>query len=846
MSGLSSKEARKRLEKFGPNEIEEKEEPTWKKLAKHFWGPIPWMIEIAAVLSAILHKWDDFAIIILMLLINAGVDFWQERKADSAIKALKKRLEVKAKVLRDGKWIIVPARDLVPGDIVKVRLGDMIPADLKLIDGEYLLVDQSALTGESLPVTKHRGDLAYTGTVVKKGSMVGVVIATGYNTKFGKNAALIAKAEMHETGHLHKMIIRVTDYLILVTLVLAAIILIVALYRGEPILEFVRFALVLVVASIPVAMPAVLSVTMAIGAMNLARKEAIIKKLSAIQELASVDILCVDKTGTLTKNQLVVAEPVTYNKFSKKDVIHYALLASRLEDKDPLELAIYNSAEKYGVKDVYKKIKVLSFLPFDPKIKRSEAKIKIGQKVIDVVKGAPQVVIALAGLKGKERERVEKDVYSLASRGYRTIGVAIRSKGKWTLVGLIPLYDPPREDAKETISDLRSMGVQVKMVTGDNKAIAKEIARILGLGENILTPEEMTGENRQELIVLAKVLAREIYLKLKKKASEEEARIFAEEVAHEIVKEFEGMRLPKGIVKKHEEEIAELVERADGFAEVYPEHKYLIVSSLQKKAHIVAMTGDGVNDAPALKKADCGIAVDKATDAARMAADIILTAPGIRVISDAVVEARKIFKRMNTYVIYRIAETMRIMFFMTLAIVFLNTYPITPIMIVILALLNDIPILTIAYDNASPSRKSEKWNTHSILTMSTVLGLTGVISTFILYYIATAYLKLSSNVVSTLIFLKLAVAGHMTMYLSRHSKPFWARPWPSPIMFITVEATQILATLFAVYGILVTPIGWSLAILVWGYALIWFLILDGIKVFTYRILAKHGVEFVGD
>ncbi len=844
--GLSTKEAKRRLEKFGENKIEEKELPEWKKFLKHFWGPIPWMIEIAAILSAFLHKWEDFSVIMLMLIINVGVDYWQERKAGSAIKALKKRLEVKAKVLRDGKWVEIPASQLVPGDIVRVRIGDMIPADLKLIDGDYVLVDQSALTGESLPVTKHAGDLAYTGTIVKKGGMTGVVIATGFNTKFGKNAALVTKAEMQKVGHLQQMVVRITDYLIILTLVLAAIIMIVALYRGQNILEFTRFALVLVVASIPVALPAVLSVTMAIGAMDLARKNAIVKHLKAIQELASVDTLCVDKTGTLTKNQLVISNPITYGKFKPKDVVYYALLASRIEDKDPLELTIYKSAEKFGLKNVYKNVKLLSFVPFDPKIKRSEAKVKVGRKTIEVIKGAPQVIVGITNLKGKEKEKVENDIYNLATRGYRTIGVAVKLKDKWELVGLIPMYDPPREDAKETIDHLKNMGVTVKMVTGDNKAIAKEIAKILGIGENILTPKEMTGEDQEELILLAKILSKEIYKKLKKKTTDEDAEEFARKITQEIVKEFENLHIPKGTVKKHEAEIAELVEDADGFAEVYPEHKYLIVNSLQKKDHIVAMTGDGVNDAPALKKADCGIAVDKATDAARMAADIVLMAPGINVIADAVTEARQIFKRMNAYVIYRISETIRVMFFMTLAIVFLNTYPITAIMIVLLALLNDIPILTIAYDNAEPSGHAERWETHAIVIMSTVLGLTGVVSTFLLYYLAKVYFHLPEGVVSTLMFLKLAVAGHFTLYLARHSKPFWAKPWPSKTLLIASESTKVLATLFAVYGILVPAIGWTLSLIAWGYAFVWFLILDGVKVFTYRVMKRHNIAYVSD
>ncbi len=840
-NGLSQSEVKRRLQVYGYNEIKEKEVPTWLKLLKRFWGPIPWLIETAALLSAILGKWLDFSVIISLLLINAIIDFVQEFKAESAIKALKQKLQVNAKVLRDGKVVEVPIRELVPGDIVIVRLGDIVPADIKLFNGDYLLVDQSALTGESLPVTKKPNDVAFAGTIVKKGLMYGIVINTGSKTAFGKSAQLIKKAEVHETGHLHQMIIKITNYLIILTIFLVAAVLFVGMFRHENMLEFLRFGLVLVVASIPVALPAVLSVTMAIGALNLARKKAVVKHLSAIQELASVDILCVDKTGTLTKNQLKVYEPKAYGNFKKKDVILYGILASNMNERDPLEMAIYSAGKTVGItKSEINKYKQVYFLPFDPKIKRSEAVLVLGRKKIRVTKGAPQVIISMCHLAGTFKDKVERDVNDLASKGYRTLAVAVKKKD-WEFVGLIPMYDPPRDDAKKTIDDLRDLDVTVKMITGDNKAIAKEIARILGIGENIYTPDELTETDEEELMFLAKLLSKEIIKKLKRNISDDKAALIADEIVNDIVKEFESRKLPKGIVKKHKKEIEELIEYADGFAEVYPEDKFTIVDALQNRGHIVAMTGDGVNDAPALKKADCGIAVSGATDAARAASDIVLLNPGIRVIADAIIEARKIFKRMNTYVLYRISETIRVLFFLTLAIVAFNIYPITPLMLVILALLNDIPILMIAYDNASVSKIVEKWNVPNIISITTVLGLSGVVSTFLLYYIAVDVWRLPMNLVSTLVFLKLAVAGHMTLYLTRHTKAFWDKPLPSLKLFVTLELTQLVATIFAVYGIFVTPIGWKLALIVWGYAFLWFLILDRIKIWTFKLIEKHAL-----
>ena len=838
--GLSSEVALKRLKIYGANQIKEKETPAWKKFLKRFTNSISILIEVAAILSAILGKWVDFSVILSMLLINVTIDFLQEYRADSVINELKNKLKVTVKVIRDGKVMEIPVEKLVPGDIVVLRLGDIVPADIKLFGEGYILVDQSSLTGESLPVTKKQDDIVYAGTLIKKGVINGIVIRTGEKTKFGKNVQLIKKAEMHETGHLHKMIIKITDYLILLTIFLVILIFVVSLFRGGNIIEFIRFSLVLVVASIPVALPAVLSVTMVMGALNLAKLKSIVKHLSSIQELASVDVLCVDKTGTLTKNKLKVYSPKSYGKFSKKDVILYGVLASKLEEKDPLELAIYSAIKTVGItKSELSKYEQISFTPFDPKTKRSEAIIKSGKNKFKVLKGAPQVVISMCDLDVKTKQKIVADVNNFAKRGFRTLGVAIKKTNKWTFIGLIPLYDPPRDDAAKTIKEIEKMGVNVKMVTGDNKAIAVEIAKILGIGDKIYTIEELSYDNKKELMLLAKLLSEEIYKKLKKNVSDEKAELFADKIVEDIMKEFKYVKIPSGMVDKRKEEIIKAVESADGFAEVYPEDKFMIVSALQTSGHIVGMTGDGVNDAPALKKADCGIAVDKATNIARAASDIILLSPGIKVISNAIIEARKIFKRMNTYVIFRISETIRVLFFMTLAILVFNFYPITPLMLVILVLLNDIPILMIAYDNASVSKIVEKWNIPSIIVLTTTLGLSGVVSTFLLYYISITVMKLPWNVVSTLIFLKLAVAGHMTLYLARHTKAFWDHPFPSWRLFLTLEGTQLVATLFAVYGIFVTPIGWKLAGLVWGYAFVWFLILDRIKIVTYKMIERH-------
>lgn len=792
-TGLSTEEAKRRLKIVGPNEIPEKKVHPLIKFLSYFWGPIPWMIEAAAILSAIIHHWADFWIIITMLLVNGILGFWQEHKAENILEYLKQKLSQTARVLRDGEWKIIPARELVPGDIIRVRIGDIIPADIKLIEGDYLLVDESVLTGESLPVEKHVGDVAFSGSLVKRGEMTGVVIATGLHTFFGKTVQLVQRAKT--VSRYQKLIIRIGDFLILLTIFLAAIMVIIELHRGADILELIRFALVLVVAAIPAAMPAVLSITMAIGAYELAKRQAIVRKLVAIEEMAGVDVLCADKTGTLTKNQLTVADPVPVQpKYTPADVVLYAALASREEDKDPIDLAVLHALERFNLKDEIKKYKQIKFTPFDPVIKRTEAVIEAPDgKQFKVAKGAPQVILNLVGANEELRRKVMEIVDEHAKRGYRMIGVAKTMEGtldKWEYVGLIPLYDPPREDSAETIKFLQKMGVRVKMITGDHIAIARQIARMLGIGTRIYTIDELK--------------------------------------------------------KAHPSEAERMIEEADGFAQVFPEHKYMIVDALQKRGHIVAMTGDGVNDAPALKKADVGIAVANATDAARAAADIVMLAPGISVIKDALVEARKIFRRMYSYVVYRITETFRVLFFITLSIIAFNFYPVTAIQIILLALLNDLPILTIAYDNVRIGNKPEKWNIPLILALSSALGTVGVIESFLLLWIGIYLFHMNPAtqlaMIQTFIFLKLAVAGHLTIFVTRTHKPFYSI-MPGKWLLITAIATKLAATIVAIYGFgLIAPIPAWLAGVVWLYCILWFFVEDGTKLVIYKMAGEHPLH----
>ena len=848
LKGLSEKEVKERLEKFGYNEIKEKEESWIHRLFRRFWGPIPWMIEIAAVLSAAAKRWEDFIVIMIMLLVNAFVDFYQESKALNAIAVLKKKLARKATVLRDGKWQQIDAREIVPDDIIKVKIGDIVPADCELLGGsDFLQVDQSALTGESLPVDKKEGDTLYANAIIKQGEMIAKVTATALNTYFGKTVGLVAKAQKEERSHFQKMVIRVGDFLIAVTVVMIAIIIYFGLKRHEPVVDLLIFALVLTISAIPVAMPAVLTVTMALGARALAAKDAIVSRLAAIEEMAGMDILCSDKTGTLTQNKMSLSTPYVVKNYNENDLMLYAALASKEENNDPIEKPIFDFIDKNRLREKLSSYKMTKFLPFDPVRKRTEG-LYDGKVCQVFTKGAPQVILEQCDTQEFDKKEAYDKVIEYANKGFRTLGVAYRKceEESYHFVGLVPLFDPPREDSKDAISEAKAKGVKVKMVTGDNIAVAKYIAGILGIGDNIEDVRELKGESFDEYLFLAEVLSKAITKSLEPHASEEEIQKSVNDIVEKVKKELYSRPLPKGTIKKHESEIISLIEDADGFAQVFPEDKYFIVDELQKADHIVGMTGDGVNDAPALKKADCGIAVSGATDAARAAADIVLMSPGLTVIIDAIKQARMIFERMKSYTIFRIAETIRIIIFMTLAIVIYHFYPITAIMIIVLALLNDIPIMAIAYDNTKVREQPVRWDMREIFVLASWLGLAGVLSSFTLFWILISYMHLPLDFVQAAFFAKLVVAGHGTIYNTRIDDWFWKKPWPSWTLFNATFLSRVAGTIIAVYGFgLMTPIGWKWAAYMWAYALAWFVFNDVVKMIVLRYYRrKLGMDVI--
>ncbi len=818
-TGLTAAEARLRLARYGINGIVEKEDSQLGKLLRYFTGSIAYMIEAAAVISALLGRWSDFAIITALLLFNAIIGFWQDHKAANALAALKKGLAPQADVLRDGKWQIIAAELLVPGDIVRLHIGQIVPADLKLIGGTSASIDQSALTGESLPVAKKIGDTAYSGSIIKDGDMTGEVIATGGNTLFGRTAKLVASAGA--VSHGQRAVFEIGDFLVVIAIALALIMVGFDVYRDivapahwqwQDALSILQFVLILLVASIPVAMPAVFSITMALGALALAKQKAIVSKLSAIEEMAAVDVLCSDKTGTLTKNELTLDPPVLFAAKSADEAIDAAALATAEASPDALDAAVMRAVRDQAELEPFRQ---LAFVPFDPVHKRTEATVAQGAgPPFKVSKGMPEVIFELAKLDPAAMAKARATVDDLGARGYRTLAVARTAPGtdNWSLLAILPMSDPPRDDSKATIADVESKGIRVKMVTGDDTAVAREMARQLGMGDNIITAGDFFPPNFNPDAISASM--------------------------------------------------AEKIDGADGFARVYPEHKYAIVKALQSRGHLVAMTGDGVNDAPALKQADCGTAVSGATDAARSAAALILTTPGLTVIANAIDEARRIFARITSYTLYRIALTINIMVLVVMSTIVFGFKPLTAVMIVIMALLDDAPIMAIAYDNTEVARQPIRWRITRLLVIASAIAVFVAAETFGLLLIGMKVIVdpelqvrfglTTPDELRTLMFLQLAVGGHLLLYNTRTRNWFFQRPWPSVPLLAALLATELLAVLMAVNGWFVAPISWQAVGWLVVYLLAWLFIIDVVKQVIYGVvddssaLRRHYIAMVSD
>ncbi|KAK3003986.1 hypothetical protein RJ639_019239 [Escallonia herrerae] len=815
--GLSSEEGANRLQFFGPNKLEEKEESKILKFLGFMWNPLSWVMELAALMAIALANgdgrppdWQDFVGIIALLVINSTISFIEENNAGNAAAALMAGLAPKTKVLRDGRWSEQEAAILVPGDIITIKLGDIIPADARLLEGDPLKVDQSALTGESLPVTKNPSDSVFSGSTCKQGEIEAVVIATGVHTFFGKAAHLVDST--NQVGHFQKVLTAIGNFCIC-SILIGIIIEVIVMYpiQHRKYRDGIDNLLVLLIGGIPIAMPTVLSVTMAIGSHRLSQQGAITKRMTAIEEMAGMDVLCSDKTGTLTLNKLTVDRTlieVFSRGVEKEHVILLAARASRTENQDAIDAAIVGmladpKEARAGVREVH-------FLPFNPVDKRTAL------TYIDALgywhrasKGAPEQILSLCNCKEDIKKKAHAVIDKFAERGLRSLAVARqevpeKSKGSpgapWQFVGLLPLFDPPRHDSAETIKRALNLGVNVKMITGDQLAIAKETGRRLGMGTNMYPSSSLLGQGKDASIAA----------------------------------------LP----------VDELIEKADGFAGVFPEHKYEIVKRLQERKHICGMTGDGVNDAPALKKADIGIAVADATDAARGASDIVLTEPGLSVIISAVLTSRAIFQRMKNYTIYAVSITIRIVFgFMLIALIW--KFDFAPFMVLIIAILNDGTIMTISKDRVKPSPMPDSWKLREIFATGIVLGGYLALMTVVYFWVVrdTEFFSEKFGVrpirnnpreMMAALYLQVSIVSQALIFVTR------SRSWsfverPGLLLLSAFLVAQLVATLIAVYAnwgfAKIEGCGWGWAGVIWLYSLVTYIPLDFLKFAIHYILS---------
>ncbi|KNA22669.1 hypothetical protein SOVF_032250 [Spinacia oleracea] len=833
--GLTSDAAEERLTIFGPNKLEEKRESKFLKFLGFMWNPLSWVMEAAAIMAIALANgggkppdWQDFVGIITLLVINSTISFIEENNAGNAAAALMARLAPKAKVLRNGKWNEEDAAVLVPGDIISIKLGDIVPADARLMDGDPLKIDQSSLTGESLPVTKGPGDGVYSGSTCKQGEIEAIVIATGVHTFFGKAAHLVDST--NQVGHFQKVLTAIGNFCIC-SIAVGMLVEIVVMYpiQHRAYRPGIDNMLVLLIGGIPIAMPTVLSVTMAIGSHRLAQQGAITKRMTAIEEMAGMDVLCSDKTGTLTLNKLTVDKNLieVFAKGVDADtVVLMSAQASRIENQDAIDAAIVGMLA--DPKEARADIQEIHFLPFNPTDKRTALTyIDRDGKMHRVSKGAPEQILNLAHNKSDIERRVHSVIDKFAERGLRSLAVAYQEVpegrkespgGPWQFIGLMPLFDPPRHDSADTIRRALNLGVSVKMITGDQLAIGKETGRRLGMGTNMYPSSSLLGQSKDNSIT----------------------------------------SLP----------IDDLIEKADGFAGVFPEHKYEIVKRLQARKHICGMTGDGVNDAPALKKADIGIAVADATDAARSASDIVLTEPGLSVIISAVLTSRAIFQRMKNYTIYAVSITIRIVLgFMLLALIWKFDFP--PFMVLIIAILNDGTIMTISKDRVTPSPLPDSWKLAEIFATGIVIGSYLAMMTVIFFWAAyetdffprmfgvshlnrqsatddNARLVITHKLASA-VYLQVSTISQALIFVTR------SRSWsfverPGLLLVGAFIVAQLVATLIAVYAnwafAAIEGIGWGWAGVIWLFNVIFYIPLDFVKFFIRYVLSGRAWDLV--
>lgn len=757
--GLRTEEARRRLLESGPNAVTEKKPHLIVALIGKFWAPVPWMLEVTVVLELALGKFLEAAVIAVLLVFNASLSLFQETRARGALELLQKRLAVRARVLRDGQWGLIPAEQLVPGDFVHLQMGDLVPADLGIRDGEVLL-DQSALTGESVPVEAEWGKTAYAGSLVKRGAASGEVIATGERTYFGKTAELVRSAST--VSHLQSIIFSIVKYLVAMDTALAAGVFLYAVLVGMPLAETLPFVLILLVASVPVALPATFTLATALGAVELVRCGVLVTRLSAIEEAAAMDILCSDKTGTITQNELSLVALHPYVPFSRQDLLRFAAYASDEAGQDPIDRAVLARAKAEG--ELSAPTHRVKFIPFEPVSKLAEAIVAEDGKELRALKGAPQAVAARVG----HTTDIDTDVERLAAGGYRVLAVAGGVAGTMRLIGLLAFQDPPREDSRSVVARLNQLGVRVAMVTGDGLATARAVAAQVGISGRASSSQDLR-ENIDKAI--------------------------------------------DGAV----------------FAGVFPEEKFRLVRALQQAGHVVGMTGDGVNDAPALKQAEVGIAVATATDVAKASASLVLTNPGLTDTLAAVETSRRIYQRMLTYTLNKIIKTVEIGLFLSVGVILTRTFIITPLLIVMLLFTNDFVTMSIATDHVSASPMPDRWHIRSLMRAGMSLGSIILLLSFGLFFFGRDFLHLPLPQLQTLVFVTLVFTGQGMVYLVRERHHFW-KSAPSGWMILSSIIDIGVVCLMSVWGVLMAPLAGTVIVLVIFACALYLIALDFLKV----------------
>ncbi len=787
-TGLTGAEAEVRRKEHGYNEVAETKSHPVLSFLKKFWGLSAWMLELIMVLSAVLGKYPDLVVVGALLVINAVLSFLQERRAAGVVEALRRRLQVSARVRRDSSWQVIPARDLVPGDIVRVRPGDIIPADVKLLTGA-LSVDQSALTGESKDVGIAPGGVLSSGSVVRRGEGNGVVMLTGAKTYFGRTTELVQGA--HPKLQIEAVVAKVVRWLLVIVGALLCVVVVLSLVRGVPIAEMAPLILVLLMSAVPVALPVMFTVSMALGAKQLAKSGVLVTRLSAAEDAATMDVLCADKTGTITMNQLAVTGVIPLEQATETDVLLAGALASQEANQDPIDLAFLAAAKERHIFDNLPKVAPVSFAPFDAKNRRTEAVVEQSGQRLRVMKGAVRTIAEACGLQPAAIEALEARVSASAAKGYRTLAVARGPEtGALTLLGLVSLYDPPRPDAKQLIAELQDRGVAVKMLTGDALAVASEIARGVGL-PNIRRVADLKA---------AGALAGN--------------------------------------------EAVDLLSGADGFAEVYPEDKYIVVQHLQAAGHVTGMTGDGVNDAPALRQAEVGIAVSTATDVAKEAASVVLTEPGLTNIVALVEQGRTIYQRILTWIINKISQTILTAAFVAVAFVVTGKFVLSAFAMLLLVFMLDFAKIALATDHVRPSRKPETWNVGGFVAVSAVLGVAMVTETLLLLWIGWSHFGLAtnSNALYTFSFLLLLYVAVFSVVSARERRWFWST-MPSKALMAALTADALAGTILTRVGLPgLLPLPWSQTLMIFAYAMVSCLVVnDAVKVAMIKWRVPNAV-----